>query len=396
MSVTNLYIVQEDETFDIHIQNNRIVSTKKIVKPPDDATVLSFNNTVVFPGIINSHDHLDFNLFPQLGSGVHEDYTEWAKHIHTNYKHTIEAVLQIPQALRIQWGLYKNLICGVTTVINHGLPIDYDTALIDIFQDYQSLHSVAFEDNWRLKLNNPFNLHQNVGIHIGEGTSLKASNEIDKLINNNYLKRRLIGVHGVAMTKQQARHFEALVWCPASNYFMFNKTAAVDKLKAATKIVFGSDSTLTSDWNIWQHIHLAQQTGLLTNEELFNSLTSTPASVWKLKDTGKIEQNFIADIIVANKKKLNNIDAALAVLPEDILLVIKNGVIKLFDACMLPQLKQPDIQLGDYSSIHVEGCVKYVSGNITKLMSGIKEYYPQIKLPVSIAHSKETANVNAF
>ena len=49
------------------------------------------------------------------------------------------------------------------------------------------------------------------------------------------------------MDEQQATAFEALVWCPASNYFLLNTTAAVDKLKTKTSILFGTDSTLTSD-----------------------------------------------------------------------------------------------------------------------------------------------------
>ena len=38
---------------------------------------LTFENAVVFPGLINSHDHLDFNLFPPLGHKTYNNYTEW-------------------------------------------------------------------------------------------------------------------------------------------------------------------------------------------------------------------------------------------------------------------------------------------------------------------------------
>jgi hypothetical protein len=53
---------------------------------------LVFDNAVVFPGLINSHDHLDFNLFPQLGHHIYHNYTEWGDHIHRNYKTEIDAV----------------------------------------------------------------------------------------------------------------------------------------------------------------------------------------------------------------------------------------------------------------------------------------------------------------
>ena len=36
---------------------------------------LHFDGAIIFPGLINSHDHLDFNLFPQLGNRAYKNYT---------------------------------------------------------------------------------------------------------------------------------------------------------------------------------------------------------------------------------------------------------------------------------------------------------------------------------
>src|ERR1700755_837193 len=69
-----------------------------------------FNDAIVFPGLINSHDHLDFNLFPSLGDRTYANYTEWGKYIHEHYKDRIDSVLKIPGILREQWGIYKNLL----------------------------------------------------------------------------------------------------------------------------------------------------------------------------------------------------------------------------------------------------------------------------------------------
>jgi|GEM_PF-4212352 len=42
--------------------------------PPE--LCLTFNGSLVFPGLINSHDHLDFNSFPLLGNRIYNNYTE--------------------------------------------------------------------------------------------------------------------------------------------------------------------------------------------------------------------------------------------------------------------------------------------------------------------------------
>src|SRR6476659_1696207 len=87
---------------------------------PGSCLQITFDNAIAFPGLINSHDHLDFNLFPSLGGKIFNNYTEWGNHIHKHYKEQINAVLKVPFNLRTQWGIYKNLLCGITSVINHG------------------------------------------------------------------------------------------------------------------------------------------------------------------------------------------------------------------------------------------------------------------------------------
>ena len=104
-----------------------------------------FKQAVAFPGLINSHDHLDFNLFPQLGNRIYNNYREWGRDIHNANKAEISGVLRIPAPLRTQWGIYKNLLNGITTVVNHGKPLAIRDPLITVYQRSRSLHSPAFE-----------------------------------------------------------------------------------------------------------------------------------------------------------------------------------------------------------------------------------------------------------
>ena len=186
---------------------------------PDEPT-LSFDNALVFPGLINSHDHLDFNLFPALANTRYHNYRDWGWDIHKKNKAEIDDILKIPQPLRTLWGIYKNLLNGFTTVVNHGEWLDTKDAPITVFQQCHNLHSIGFEPNWRWKLNRPTKTKWPFVLHVGEGTDLTAHQEITQLIKWNLFDRPLIGIHGVAMTEEQAAHFQALIWCPASNYFL--------------------------------------------------------------------------------------------------------------------------------------------------------------------------------
>jgi cytosine/adenosine deaminase-related metal-dependent hydrolase len=393
MIIQNVYIVGHDEkSKDIQISNSTIFDindhnsklTESYIKPP-----LIFDRAIAFPGLINSHDHLDFNLYPALGHKKYRSYLEWSRDIHVRDQKLIQAIKKIPVSLRLRWGIYKNLIAGVTTVMHHGRHYEsLNNALIDIIPKCQSFHSVKLEKWWRWRLNLPLKHLADynrcpVVIHIGEGTNKESQYEIDELLYWNFFRRKLIGVHALAMNESQANFFEALVWCPVSNLFLFSETAKINLLKKHTKILLGTDSTLTADWNIWTHLRLARELKMLSDETLFNSITQTAASVWRLKDSGSIKKGNRVDLVIANRKSQNIWDSFYSTTCEDILLVLKKGRILLFDAAINKQLATLVQDSGSFSRVNINGREKYVLGDIKALIHSIQEHYPDIKLPIS-------------
>ena len=381
MILNNLHVLNQEGARSIHMENGRISSVSRNCEN-NNLVKIQFENALAFPGLINSHDHLDFNSFHPLGNHLYKNYTEWGEDIHKNNKEEIEAVLKIPQKLRILWGIYKNLLNGVTTVVNHGDRLQVPTNLIQVLQDFSSLHSVGFEKNWKLKLNCPLLKNKQFVMHIGEGTGREAHLEIDTLIRWNILKRKIIGVHAVCMNEKQAAAFKALVWCPYTNLFLLGKTAAINLLKHHAKIIFGTDSTLTSSWNIWEHLRMARKTSMVSDIELIDMLTTTAADAWSLKKTGQLSPGFHADIVVIKQKsRFNNMDNFFASNPEDILLVIHQGNIKLFDEILLEQIPIIGVDLKSFNKIVIAGATKYVIGNLHALKEAIQTNYPEAAFP---------------
>ncbi len=380
MILNNLKQVNSNQPINIKINDGKIAEISSSPIAAADVLQLDFNNAIVFPGLINSHDHLDFNLFPQLGSQLYNNYTEWGKYIHERYKPEIAEVLKIPAELRSKWGIYKNLLCGVTTVINHGEKLGTANDLITVFEDTHCIHSIGFEKQWKTKLNNPLKKHLPINIHVGEGIDLQSKDEIGQLIRWNILNRKLVGVHAVAMTEVQAEKFEAMVWCPQSNYFLLDKTAPIDLLKNHTNILFGTDSALTSEWNIWEHLQSARGSQLLTDDELYNAVTINAARIWGL-NSGEIIQGKDADLVIAKKSSDNDFDAFYATTPADLLLVIHQGKIRLFDEGLLEQLGNIK---ENFSKIHLNGDCKYLQGNLPGLMADIRRFHPNANFPKNI------------
>src|SRR6266699_6991333 len=81
--------------------------------------IIDLPGYLLFPGLINAHDHLEFGLFPNLGSGPYQNSVEWAKEIHRSHASLITRHRKVPKAVRLWWGALRNLLCGVTTVCHH-------------------------------------------------------------------------------------------------------------------------------------------------------------------------------------------------------------------------------------------------------------------------------------
>ena len=347
-----------------------------------DELELDFNGALAFPGLINSHDHLEFNLFPKLGNKIYDDYVEWGNDIHEKNNKIIETIKKVPYELRFKWGLYKNLLCGVTTVAHHGNGMVYKIkGMPDIINNYNYLHSVRLESMWKIKLNLLLNDKPFI-LHIGEGTNIDSRKEIIELIKWNIMKKKIIGVHGVSLDEEFANNFIALVWCPDSNFFLYNRIANVNKLKNATEILFGSDSTLSSDWNIWNHIRLARSMDYLSDLELYESLSSKAAKIWGLHNKGSISENKIADIVISKSYSENNWNNYYNTNPENILLILKAGKIALID-------KEYDdrnsiIKKANFDLIAIHDVGKYVFKGLKNIAESIPDYIPDYKFPFTI------------
>lgn len=388
MLLSNLSLLEDDNLFDIRLAGERIQS----IHPAGGSAgftgnkgSVQFEKAIVFPGLINSHDHLDFNLFPRFGQRLYKNYREWGLEILKENKGEIEAILKIPQELRTRWGIYKNLLNGVTTVMNHGEKLITGRELITVFQDYKALHSVGFEKNWIFKLNQPFMNRGPFVIHVGEGTDINSHEEINRLIKWNIYKKDLIGIHGVAMDAIQAASFRGLVWCPDSNFFLLGKTAGIGQLQSHTKIGFGTDSSLTAGWNIWEHLRNARKTGMVTDMRLLAMLTEEAAEVWNLKDLGKIAVGQLADMVIAKKTGSSGFDTFYSLNPDAILMVIHKGNIRLFDESLLAQLKPFDFPFHEFTKVQIKKSCKYVQGDLPGLLNKIVEIQKQVNLPAEIS-----------
>ncbi len=327
-------------------------------------------NSFVFPGLINAHDHLEFNLFPPLANRVYSDYLEWGEDIHVQQKEIIHKIEQIPFEKRIRFGALKNLLNGFTRVVHHGphRPMVRSLTKYPVWMNYQYAHALGTEPRWKLKLNLPFT--SELMLHVGEGTSTRAELEIDRLITWNCVRKRLIGIHAIGITPEQASHFKAVIWCPASNLFLYNKTMAAHKIKDHTAVLFGTDSTVSSPASLWDQLRMVRGLEMISDQDLFKMLTFDSRTHFG-------GQSQSEDWVVARQKKSSRWDSFFDLHPEDILLVTIKGSTWLCDDA-LPASLRPQNAIG----ILIGGSLKWVERELGEVVPALRQY--DVSLPLHI------------
>ena len=223
---------------------------------------LDLSGLEIHPGLINAHDHLQFALFPRLGSGPYANATEWAHDIYHPEREPVRSHLRVPKHVRLIWGGLRNLIAGVTTVSHHDEyhPVFDAEFPVRVIKNYGWAHSLQCTPYVRQCYDRtprgaPFL------IHLAEGTDSSAAAELFRLHELGMLTERTVLIHAVGLDVEGWdlvwRTGAAVIWCPRSNLFTLGRTLSRDVLKSGIPIALGTDSSLTAEGDLLDEIRFA-------------------------------------------------------------------------------------------------------------------------------------------
>ncbi len=318
---------------------------------------LDLSGLLLLPGLINAHDHLEFNLFPKLGAGTYPNAKAWASDIHRPLDSPLKEHLSLSKLTRLVWGGLKNLLSGVTTVAHHN-PIEEPLLRAEfpvmVVREFGWAHSLDFSpdlterfqttpENW------PFLLHA------GEGVDDHAYSEIARLESLGILSERTALIHsigldhpGLALVKARR---SSIVWCPSSNLAVYGRTLAASVLKSGVNIALGTDSAMTAQADLIDEIGVARGTSELNSEELYEMVTTRAAHLLRLRDgQGEIREGGVADLIAVPDRGQTPADALAELTPE---LVIVSGKVRLIAPQLLDRMS--GIHCRPPHSIRLEG-----------------------------------------
>ena len=279
--------------------------------------VLAFPEADVVPGLINAHDHLHRNHYGRLGRPTYPNAYDWAADIQVCDAERIAVGRARPRREALLEGAWKNLFCGVTTVVHHDpWEADFDDGFPLRVARARSADSLGMgADLEALQGEGPYCLH------LAEGADARAAREVHELADHGLLGPELIAVHGVGMDADAVTCFRAsgaaLVWCPSSNRFLFGRTAPEALLADGVDVLLGSDSRLTGEGDLLDEIRCARALDVLDDERLTGAVGKVAARRFGLAEPS-LELGAVADLAVVSKPILE-------ARAEDVLLVLVEG-----------------------------------------------------------------------
>ena len=274
---------------------------------------LDLRDHLVFPGLINAHDHLHVNAVPPLPAAVpFPNSYAWMAAFQAHFEHpAVIAALQQPKALRLRHGALKNLLAGTTCVAHHDPwhPVldtcDFPVALL---RDYGWSYALGWahygppvqESFAATPADRPWL------IHLAEGTDAVAQAELSRLDAMGCLAANSVLIHGAGFRNRDierviAQH-ASVVWCPTSNLALLGHTLDPRRLCAAGRLALGTDSRLSGARDLLAELAWVAQRYELTPQQLLGLVTTDAARMLRMPLRGELLPGAPADLVIVEDR----------------------------------------------------------------------------------------------
>ena len=303
---------------------------------------LDLHDHLIFPGLINAHEHLHVNTVPPLKARApFPNSYAWIAAFQAHFEEpAVIAALQAPKALRLRHGALKNLLAGTTCVVHHDPwhpALDETNFPVTLLRDYGWSYALGWPD-YGPPVRQSFAAtpaDRPWLIHLAEGTDATAQAELGQLDRMGCLAANCVLIHGVGMREQDIDRViargAAVVWCPASNRNLLGRSLDPRRLCAAGRLALGSDSRLSGARDLLDEMSGIAARGELSPEQLLGLVTSQSARILRLSSNGSLAPGVPADLVIVEDRGGDERCGLVGIERSQIRAVVRHGVPRIAD-----------------------------------------------------------------
>ena len=338
----------------VTIRGSRIMS----VAPVSANTPGIAIDDIIFPGLIDLHNHLTWNVLPTWRPGrTFTNRSQWraaADYLAAAEKPYAAMVGKGAACDMNRFGEVKALVNGGTMTVgslgpgNDSKSNQCIEGLVRNVDYAADLASPPVMNREPFK-NAVFPLDLNVAdaaalravpaavLHVAEGTDAAAHDEFRRIKENQFLRKGVSIIHGVALDaadfRDMARAGAGLVWSPHGHFVLYGRTADIlSALAAGVMTAIAPDWSPTGSAGMIEELNVANRyntkslNSQISDAALVSMATINPATLAGVDgQLGSIEAGKLADLVVVKRRGANVYQALLTATPGDVQLVMIGG-----------------------------------------------------------------------
>jgi hypothetical protein len=335
-----------------------------------DATTVTCTDAVIAPGLVNGHDHTEYNAHPPLAHGQ----TRWQ---HRNGWRTgaggEKALPKYPSTndVKVIAAAELRFLVGGATSVNGSGGVAGLLRNVAAFPDKTQTEGLkspsVFFDTFPLGDSNGTELATGCGYpsirsantafkagaayspHISEGVNAAAENEFVCLKATLVTAQTAI-IHAVGITATDvdviAKANAKVIWSARTNIDLYGNTAPVTLLKTmGVTMGLGTDWLASGSMNMLRELACVDSLNdkyfakAFDDRAIVEMATKGSATALKLdSEIGSLAAGHLADIAIFSTAPGEDYRAVIAGSPEDVLLVLRGGKIMYGDAALVEAL----------------------------------------------------------
>ncbi|HZD37411.1 MAG TPA: amidohydrolase family protein, partial [Actinomycetes bacterium] len=286
---------------------------------------------VVYPGLIDLHNHLAYNCLPLWAPpGRQDPFTsreQWPRlpAYTTDVRLPTLALTQVASKAVLKYAEAKAVVGGVTAIQGSARMsrpyegwlvrnVEYETFGTARRSVFQSVRTLGRDDFPTARA------HMTGGsafiYHLAEGSAPSLIGEFTDLKDNDCLQPRLVAIHATALGDPEyadwGPHGSSMVWSPLSNLWLYRHTSdVVAARRHGIRVCLGADWAPSGSKHLLGELKVADlwnraPGGLgkaFSDVELCEMVTANPADAlgWDRR-IGRVQPGLLADLLVLRRR----------------------------------------------------------------------------------------------